>query len=194
MGSEQATGGARRHRVVPGIDAMRALAHPTRVRIKHMLAAEALSASELARRLGIRFGSAQFHLRTLVRAGIAIPAGERMRRGGRELLFTVPADTGVEVALDAPPELRRQLEAAYVAELQRLLEASLRARPSAQEDETVTTIREVCLTADTMPAAHAAIGELFVKLRALDHQRAEGGTPTVLSLFFFPIPADASRR
>jgi DNA-binding transcriptional ArsR family regulator len=180
--------------MVPGIDAMRALAHPTRVRIKHMLAAGPLSASELARRLGIRVGSAQFHLRTLVRAGIVVPAGERVRRGGRELLFTVPEDTGVEVAVDAPPELRGQLLAAYTAELQRLLEASLRVGSGVEEDDSVTTIREVCLTADTMPAAHAAIEELFVKLRSLDDRQAEGGTPTVLSLFFFSIPAEASRR
>lgn len=177
-----------------GIDAMRALAHPTRVRIKHMLAAEPLSASELARRLGVRVGSAQYHLHTLVRAGIAVPAGERVRRGGRELLFTVPADTGVELAGDAPPELRGRLDAAYVAELRRLLEASLRVRPDTAEDHTITTIREVCLTEETMYAALAAIEELLVELQALDAGRAEGAAPNVLSLFFFPIPAEASRR
>ena len=177
-----------------GIAAMRALAHPTRVRIKHMLAAEALSASELARRLGIRVGSAQFHLRTLVRAGIAVPAGEQMRRGGRELLFTVPADTGEELAHDAPPELRGRLDAAYVAELQRLLDASHHVRPDPTGDRAVTTIREVRLTEETMHAALAAIEGLLVELRALDDHRAEGATPTVLSLFFFPIPAGASRR
>src|SRR5215831_13003835 len=153
MGAERRAERTGRDRHLRGVEAMRALAHPTRVRIKHMLAAEPLSASELARRLGIRVGSAQFHLRTLVRAGIAVPAGERMRRGGRELLFAVPADTGVELAPDAPPELRGRLDAAYVAELQRLLEASLRVRPGAEEEHTVTTIREVRLTADTMQAA-----------------------------------------
>jgi DNA-binding transcriptional ArsR family regulator len=173
---------------------MRALAHPTRVRIKHMLAAEPLSASELARRLGVRVGSAQFHLRILVRAGIAIPAGERTRRGGRELLFAVPPDTGVEVVHDAASELRGQLDAAYVAELRRLLEASLRVRPAAPEDHAVTTIREVSLTADTMPVARAAVEELLARLHALDDEQAEGATPTVLSLLLFPIPADASRR
>ena len=50
---------------------MRALAHPTRVRMLHLLRTETLSASELGRRLRIRFGSAQYHLRTLERAGIA---------------------------------------------------------------------------------------------------------------------------
>ncbi len=71
------------HRV-GGLHAMRALAHPTRVRMMHLLRAEPLSASELARRLGIRFGSAQYHLRSLERAGIALRVGERSRRGGTE--------------------------------------------------------------------------------------------------------------
>lgn len=193
MESELGTDRAGRDRRVRGIEAMRALAHPTRVRIKHMLATEPLSASELARRLDIRVGSAQFHLRTLVRAGIAVPAGERTRRGGRELLFRVPPGTGVELARDASPELRGQLYAAYVAELQRLLDASRQVRPGA-EDHTITTIREIRLTADTMPAARAAVEELLVKLGALDDEQSDGAEPTVLSLFFFPIPTDASRR
>ena len=158
-----------------------------------MLAAEPLSASELARRLGIRPGSAQFHLRTLVRAGIAVPAGERIRRGGRELLYGVPGKTGIEVSPETPAGLRGQVDAAYVAELQRLLDASLQVPPTAP-DETITTIREISLTPDAMPAALAAIRELLATLRALDKQDAEDATANVLSLFWFPIPADASRR
>jgi DNA-binding transcriptional ArsR family regulator len=176
-----------------GVQAMRALAHPLRVRIRYMLAAEPLSASELARRLGIRAGSAQYHLRTLVRAGIAVPAGERMRRGGRELLYRVPAGTGLEVSPETPAGLRGRVDAAYVAEVQRLLDASLQVPPGAA-DETITTIREVSLTPDAMPAAQAAIHELLAKLRALDNQDAKGATPNVLSLFWFRIPAGASRR
>lgn len=181
------------HRSADGVQAMRALAHPTRVRIRYMLAAEPLSASELARRLGIRVGSAQFHLRTLVRAGIAVPAGERVRRGGRELLYQVPADTAIEVPPQSTPSLRAQVDAAYIAELRRLLDASLQVPPGAV-DETLTTIREISLTPETMPAALAAIHELLEKLRALDDQDAKGATLNVLSLFWFPIPADASRR
>jgi DNA-binding transcriptional ArsR family regulator len=158
-----------------------------------MLATEPLSASELARRLGIRVGSAQFHLRTLVRAGIAVPAGERMRRGGRELLYRVPAGQEIEVTPGAPAGLRGQVNAVYVAELQRLLDASLQVPPGAP-DQTRTTIREISLTPETMPAALAAIHELLAKLRALDNQDAKGATPNVLSLFWFPIPADASLR
>ena len=180
-------------RRVGGVQAMRALAHPTRVRIRHMLAAEPLSASELARRLGIRVGSAQFHLRTLVRAGIAVPAGERTRRGGRELLYQVPPGTGIEISPEAPAGLRGQVYAAYAGELQRLLDAALQLPPTAA-DETITTIREISLTPETMPAALAAIHELLDKLAALDNKNAQSAMPHVLSLFWFGIPASASRK
>jgi DNA-binding transcriptional ArsR family regulator len=179
-------------RRVGGVQAMRALAHPTRLRIKQMLADEPLSASGLARRLGIRPGSAQFHLRTLVRAGIAVPAGERMRRGGRELLYQVPSGTGIEVSPEIPAGLRARVDAAYVAELQRLLDASSQVPPGAA-DETITTLREIWLAPDAMSAALAAIHDLLAKLRALDDQDAKGATPNVLSLFWFGVPANAAR-
>ena len=75
-----------------GVAAMRALAHPTRLRMLDQLRHEPLSASELARRLEIRFGSARFHLHQLVDGGLALPAGERRVRGGLELLFSAPDD------------------------------------------------------------------------------------------------------
>ena len=59
---------------------MRALAHPIRVRMVVLLRGEALSASDLARRLGFRSGSARFHLHKLVEAGIADPAGNGSTR------------------------------------------------------------------------------------------------------------------
>src|ERR687897_2038793 len=97
---------------IGGLAAMRALAHPTRVRMLHLLRAEALSASELARRLGIRFGSAQYHLRSLERAGIALRVGERSRRGGTEILFEVPHGLWVDVEPDAPPGMRQAMNRA----------------------------------------------------------------------------------
>jgi hypothetical protein len=158
-----------------------------------MLAAEPLSASGLARRLGIRVGSAQFHLRTLVRAGIAVRAGERVHRGGRELLYRVPAGYGVQVPVEAPEGLRDQANTAYVTELQRLLQASLAVSPDTP-DPSVITVREISLTSEAMPAALAAIHEMLAKLRALDNHDAEDATPNVLSLFWFRIPPDAALR
>src|SRR5207249_4876835 len=99
---------------VGGLAAMRALAHPTRVRIVRLLRSEPLSASELARRLNIRFGSAQFHLQSLRRAGIAQKAAERGKRGGTEMLFEVPRNLWIDLDPDAPCDIRQATNLAYV--------------------------------------------------------------------------------
>jgi DNA-binding transcriptional ArsR family regulator len=129
---------------------MRALAHPTRVRMLHLLRAEALSASELARRLGIRFGSAQYHLRSLERAGIALRVGERIRRGGTEILFEVPHGLWVDVEPDAPLGMRQAMNRAYVAELLRRMDAAATERHEVDQD--VLSTREIELDADGVDA------------------------------------------
>src|SRR5437867_12125381 len=99
---------------VGGLAAMRALAHPTRVRMVYLLRSEPRSASELARRLNIRFGSAQFHLQSLRRAGIARKAAERRKRGGTEVLFEVPHNLWVDLDPDAPRDMRQAMNRAYI--------------------------------------------------------------------------------
>ena len=101
--------------------AMRALAHPIRVRMVVLLRGEALSASDLARRLDLRFGSARFHLHKLIDADIAIPAGERVDRGGTALLFRVPEGLWFDLDADAPPELNVAIRRSLVRELERRL-------------------------------------------------------------------------
>lgn len=96
---------------------MRAVAHPTRVQMMVLLRAEPLSASDLARRLSIRFGSARFHLAKLVEAKIARPAGERVIRGGRALLYDVPENLWIDIDPEAPPELTAAMHGAIAHEL-----------------------------------------------------------------------------
>ena len=54
----------------------------------------ALSASELARRLRIRFGSAQYHLRSLERAGIALRVGRAAVEAGPRSCSRFPTTSG----------------------------------------------------------------------------------------------------
>src|SRR2546428_7706270 len=103
---------------------MQALAHPTRVRMMHMLRTGPATASQLSRRLSIAYGSARFHLQVLVRAGIARAAGEQRRRGGRELYFVVPARLWIDWEPDAAPELRAANQRAFLSELGRRLDAA----------------------------------------------------------------------
>jgi DNA-binding transcriptional ArsR family regulator len=170
---------------------MRALAHPTRVRMLHLLRAEPLSASELARRLGIRFGSAQYHLRTLERAGIALRVGERSRRGGTEILFEVPHGLWVDVEPDAPPGVRHAMNRAYVAELLRRMDEAATERHDVDRD--VLSTREIELDADGVDAAYQGVHEFLHHLDELALARPiEGSTTFTVAILFLEMPGSES--
>lgn len=64
--------------------ALRALAHPLRLRMLSLLTGAPLSAAELARELDVSQALASYHLRRLHAAGAVEAAGEGRNRGGRE--------------------------------------------------------------------------------------------------------------
>jgi DNA-binding transcriptional ArsR family regulator len=163
---------------------MRALAHPTRVRMMHLLRAEPLSASELARRLRIRFGSAQYHLRSLERAGIAFRVGERSRRGGTEVLFEVPHDLWVDEGPDTPIGTRQAMNRAYIAEVLRRMDAAALEWPTTDLD--VRATREVELDPDGVAEATEALHAFLHRLDelALDRPTGDSMTFTAATLLF----------
>jgi DNA-binding transcriptional ArsR family regulator len=180
---------------VAGLGAMRALAHPTRVRMMHLLRTEALSASELARRLGIAFGSAQYHLRTLEQAGIARRVGERPKRGGVEILFDVPRSTRVDLDVEAPLEVREGVYRAYLAELGRRLGASATEPEPEDSDRDVLTTREVELRPRDIAAATEALEAFLERLEELALEGPVAGSiPFTVAVQFFRIPRSASQH
>jgi len=62
--------------------ALRAMAHPIRLRIMSLLTGAPLTAAEVARELGISHANASYHLRNLLTGGLIVPAGEEKIRGG----------------------------------------------------------------------------------------------------------------
>jgi DNA-binding transcriptional ArsR family regulator len=62
--------------------ALRATAHPLRLRMLSLLTGAEMSAAEVARELGITQANASYHLRVLARAGEVVEAGEERVRGG----------------------------------------------------------------------------------------------------------------
>lgn len=180
------------HRV-GGLNAMRALAHPTRVRMMHLLRSEPLSASELARRLDIRFGSAQYHLRSLERAGIAHRVGERTRRGGTEVLFEVPHDLWVDEGPETPVGTRQAMNRAYVGEILRRMDAASAEGIDTHRD--VRSTRAIELDPDGVAAATEALHAFVERLEglALERPTERSMTFTVANLLF-RIPRSASDR
>jgi DNA-binding transcriptional ArsR family regulator len=64
------------------ISSMRAVAHPTRLRILSLLTAQAMSAAEVARELDLTHANASYHLRVLHQAAELVVESEEKIRGG----------------------------------------------------------------------------------------------------------------
>ncbi|MET0492790.1 MAG: helix-turn-helix domain-containing protein [Actinoplanes sp.] len=72
--------------------ALRAMAHPARLRILSLLTGASLTAAEVARELDLTHATASYHLRNLLAAGMIVPAGEERIRGGIAKRYRYDAD------------------------------------------------------------------------------------------------------
>lgn len=102
------------------IAALRAWAHPLRLRMLSLLTGAAMSAAELARELDVSQALASYHLRQLADAEVVELAEERSRRGGRERRYryrAAPSLAGAPAVAD--PEAPALYVAAMVEELRR---------------------------------------------------------------------------
>jgi len=129
--------------------AMRALAHPLRLRMLSLLTGAELSAAEVARELGTTQANASYHLRRLAAAGMVADAGEVAVRGGRAHRYRHVPDGAV--ADDAAGTQRPRADAARAAlahDVVRALAAELVRRD---------------LERDTSRTAHLTDAELWVE-------------------------------
>jgi DNA-binding transcriptional ArsR family regulator len=74
------------------VSAMRATAHPLRLRILSLLTGAEMSAAEVARELDVTHANASYHLRLLADAGLIVEAGEEKIRGGVAKRYRHPWD------------------------------------------------------------------------------------------------------
>jgi DNA-binding transcriptional ArsR family regulator len=171
---------------VAGLKAMRALAHPIRLRMVDLLHRSPESASSLARALGIRYGSAQFHLGVLAQIGVAERVGERKKRGGTEVRYAIPHGFKVELDPTAPPEVWLAMYRAHLADLMRRLESTA-AHPQPEDaTRSRTVVSDLRLARRDVPKALAAVDDLVHRLRAMSvHQDGPELFPFTLVLNFF---------
>src|SRR5262245_28201919 len=99
-----------------GVEALRALAHPIRLRILSLLTGASMTAAEVARELGLTHANASYHLRQLREAGTIQVAGEERIRGGTAKRYRYDPDRD----LPKPPagtagQRRRAVFLAYAA-------------------------------------------------------------------------------
>jgi DNA-binding transcriptional ArsR family regulator len=96
---------------------MRALAHPTRMRILSLLTGAAMTAAEVARELSLTHANASYHLRLLHRAGTIVVAGEEKIHGGLARRYRyIP---GREGRWSDDPDQRRAVYSTMAGELVR---------------------------------------------------------------------------
>lgn len=86
------------------VSALRATAHPVRLRMLSLLTNNELSASDLARELGTTTANASYHLRFLARAGLVVEAGTEQIRGGVAKRYTHPWEVGTSITGSDPAE------------------------------------------------------------------------------------------
>ena len=105
--------------------ALRAVAHPVRLRILSLLTGTAMSAADVARELELTHANASYHLRLLLDAGRIVEAGEERIRGGVAKRYRYPheADLRATDAQQRPTtgEDRALFARAFSAELERRL-------------------------------------------------------------------------
>jgi len=157
---------------------LRALGHPTRLRMLTMMWSGPCSAAALAAELGISHGLASQHLRTLDRAGLVELAEVRPKRGGRERLYRTVKGSPLSDRREASPLLTEALI------------ANLRQRVAAWRPDSaaVVTDADLWLTPEQWSAARDRVHGLMTELHELARPpRTPGTVPIALTLLGFEM-------
>jgi DNA-binding transcriptional ArsR family regulator len=176
--------------------ALRALAHPVRIRLLGLLRREgAMTASEAGRRLGESSGSTSYHLRQLARFDLVEEAGPR---SGRErpwratALFTSWPDVPDTPELEAASqEFSRFLAGRYVDRLEDWIERQPDEAPEWREAASFgdsilyVTVEELAVLRDRLQE----IGEPYVERLAHPELRPPGARQ--VSFLRIAVPHDA---
>jgi DNA-binding transcriptional ArsR family regulator len=100
--------------------ALRAMAHPIRLRMMSLLTSAPMTAAEVARELGLTHANASYHLRNLLSGGLIVVAGEEKIRGGvaKRYRYDVAHDREQQVSRGSQTDEQLRLEfSAFAHEL-----------------------------------------------------------------------------
>jgi DNA-binding transcriptional ArsR family regulator len=157
---------------------LRALGHPTRLRMLSLMWSGPLSAAALSAELGISHGLASQHLRTLDRAGLVELAEVRPKRGGQERLFRTVKGSPLSDRRDASPLLTEALV------------NNLRDRLAVRrtDSESVVTDAELWVTPAVWLEYRKRLHDLMAELHDLSQPpRTPGTTPIGATLMAFEM-------
>jgi DNA-binding transcriptional ArsR family regulator len=95
--------------------ALRAMAHPLRLRMMSLLTAAPMTAAEVARELGLTHANASYHLRNLLAGGLILVDGEEKIRGGVAKRYRYDAGHDLDRQRGRGPKSDEQLGIEYAA-------------------------------------------------------------------------------
>jgi DNA-binding transcriptional ArsR family regulator len=157
---------------------LRALGHPTRLRMLSLMWSGPLSAAALAAELGIAHGLASQHLRTLDRAGLVELTEVRPKRGGRERRYRTVKGSPLSDRRDASPLLTEALV------------GNLRQRLASRtpDSESVVTDAELWVTPEVWLDHRKRLADLMADLHERSQPpRTSGTTPIAVTLMAFEM-------
>lgn len=186
-------------RIEPDAMALRALAHPARMRMLGLLRLEGpATATGLAERLGLNSGATSYHLRQLARHGFIVEdeargnARDRWWRAAHE--STVTSTSGAdEDAIDAAVAFSHAALQWQVAQMQRAVERHAQLPPEWRAASTASDFI-IPLSAEGAKALTeklmAVLWEAKEGAPALGGDYAEGVQPVTFVLHAFPHPPE----
>lgn len=168
------------------LTALRATAHPLRLRMLSLLTAAPMSAAEVARELSITHANASYHLRVLLEAGVVVIEGEERIRGGVAKRYRHPwQDTPLDGDANAVTnDERRQFLATLVEEVTRRFELRR------ETDRAVLSDAELWVSVEAWEEAsrHLRVAADLVH-GAAQTPRAEGSVHVSLTTVAFEMDA-----
>ena len=158
-----------------GVPALRALAHPIRLRILSLLTGAAMSAAEIARELDISQANASYHVRTLATAGYLEEVGEESIRGGVAKRYAYVPGPPPEPVTEPDAEDLAAQALVYQAIAEELVRRSRHYRPVSPLPQTLTDA-ELWLDPEDWKAAVALVREASEILHRRAHPPRTAGT------------------
>jgi DNA-binding transcriptional ArsR family regulator len=167
------------------LDALRATAHPLRLRLLSLVTSTAMSAAEAGRELGMSQAAASYHLRVLERAGL-VRVVEVVRLRGGEAKRYRHESSARRIDLDAPGE-RIGIEDELVY-LEALIGELRRRAPRRTTGPSVSTDAELWVEPETWRRVVRHVGDAAALLHAAARPpRTPGTVPVSMTAALFPL-------
>ena len=177
--------------ITPTPQALKALTHPTRLRLLGMLRIDGpATATSLAARLGINTGQTSYHLRQLAQAGFVVDDPERGNARDR-WWRAAHQSTTTDTAGGETPDERDTMDAylqSVVVVMTELLQRSVEELPVLPEEWRDTTTYSDWVVRLTPARARRLVDHLMAEMQSVDEEDEAGAAPYVIQMSAFPYP------